>query len=346
MGIGTVAVVGAAALAAEKLVTRRLRARPDPEADEPLGTPPPEDLGTVRSFDGTEIAVRASGPEDAPVLVFAHAFSLDMTTWYYQWQAFSDRYRCVLYDARGHGRTGKPASDDYSLLAMARDLEAVLDFTVPGGPAVLIGHSMGGMAIVAFAQQHPEAFGDRVVGVVLADTAVSDLLTEVFGSVGVQAGAALRRLGTRLAGRVEGTERFLRGLRRYGADLSFLIGWGTNFGPQASPSLVEYVTRLSQDAPAEVWIHTLQDILQLDLKEALEHITVPSLVLVGDRDLVTPKASALALREALADARAVAIGGAGHVAMMERHRVWNELLAEYLREVLPVPAARKAAARS
>jgi pimeloyl-ACP methyl ester carboxylesterase len=145
---------------------------------------------------------------------------------------------------------------------------------------------------------------------------------------------------------VEGTERFLRGLRRYGADLSFLIGWGTNFGPQASPSLVEYVTRLSQDAPAEVWIHTLQDILQLDLKEALEHITVPSLVLVGDRDLVTPKASALALREALPDARAVAIGGAGHVAMMERHRVWNDLLAEYLREVLPRPAARKAAARS
>jgi pimeloyl-ACP methyl ester carboxylesterase len=347
IGVGTAAAVGAAAVAAEKLVTRRLRRRPDPEAGEALGTLPPEDLGTVRSFDGTEIAVRAAGPEDGPVLVFAHAFSLDMTTWYYQWRAFSDRYRCVLYDARAHGRSGKPASGDYSLLAMGRDLRAVLDAAVPEGPAVLVGHSMGGMAMVTLAQEHPEEFEERVVGTVLTDTAVSDVLTEVLGSLGVQAGAVLRRLGNRLAARMEGAERILQGIRRYGADLSFLVAWGTNFGPGASPSQVEYVTRMSQDAPAEVWVHTLQDILQLDLREALAHVTVPTLVVVGERDLVTPRGSAVALREALPDARAVAITGAGHLAHMERHRVWNQVVDEFLQDVLPLrrPRRREAVSR-
>jgi pimeloyl-ACP methyl ester carboxylesterase len=343
VGVGAAAAVGAATIAAERLVVRRLRSRPDPESGEALGTPPPEDLGTVRSFDGTELAVRAAGPEGAPALVFAHGFSLDMTTWYHQWRAFADRYRCILYDARAHGRSGKPASGDYSLLAMGRDMKVVLDATVPQGPAVLVGHSMGGMAIVAMAKEHPEVFGDRVAGTVLSDTAISDLLTEVLGGLGVQAGAALRRLGTRLATRLDSAERIWRGLRRYGADLSFLVAWGTNFGPGASPSLVEYVTRLSQDAPVEVWIHTLRDLVELDLRDALEHVTVPTLIVVGDRDLVTPKTGAQALRDAMPDAQAVAIGGAGHVAMMERHRVWNELVGEHVERVF---AARGAAGKA
>ena len=92
-----------------------------------------------------------------------------------------------------------------------------------------------------------------------------------------------------------------------------------------------------------------QDILHIDLRESLEHITVPSLVIVGDRDLVTPKTTAQALRSALPDARAVAISGAGHLSMLERHRVWNEVVGEYLEETLASTGARrsrKAAARS
>lgn len=198
--------------------------------------------------------------------------------------------------------------------------------------------------MVAMAQEHPEDFADRVVGTVLSDTAVSDLLTEVLGTMGVRAGAALRRLGTRLATKVDAADRVLRGLRRYGADLSFLIAWGTNFGPGASPSLVQYVTRLSQDAPVEVWVHTLQDLLELDLREALENVAVPTLVVVGDRDLITPKTGAQALRDALPDARAVAIRGAGHVAMMERHEVWNEIVGDHLERVFARSDRRTSAA--
>ncbi len=102
------------------------RRRPDPEADEHLSELPPEDLGPVRSFDGTELAVRAAGDPSKPTIVFVHGFSLDMTTWHYQWTGLSDRYRCVLFDFRSHGRSARAAGGDLSPLAFGHDLAAVL----------------------------------------------------------------------------------------------------------------------------------------------------------------------------------------------------------------------------
>ena len=345
VGVGAAAVVAAGAVAAQRAAARRLRAHPDREAGEDLGLLPPDDLGPVRAPDGTDLAVRASGPADAPALVFAHGFGLDMTTWHYQWTELADRYRCVLVDHRAHGRSGKPGSGDYSILAMGGDVKAVLDACVPRGPAVLIGHSMGGMALLAFAQEHPEEFGRRVAGLVLVDTVGSDVLREVLGGLGARAGWALRRVGDRLAARPDAVERAQSLVRRFGVDLSFLVAWATNFGPGASPSQVEHVTRLASDAPVEVWVHTLRDLVDIDFREALANVTVPSLVVVGDRDLITPKTGAQALHAALPRARAVVISGAGHLSMMERHRVFNEVLRSYLDEVLPVRPAGKAAAR-
>lgn len=336
------AVAAAGAVVAERTAARRLRARPDAEGREDLGALPSEELGPVTSFDGTKLHVRAAGPPDAPALVFLHGITLDMTTWHYQWTALSDRYRCILFDARAHGRSGRPASGDYSLEAMAKDLKAVLDAMVPNRPAVLIGHSMGGMVILSFAEQFPEEFGNRVVGVVLVDTAASDVLRDVFGGIGARVGQGLRRVGKLYTTRPDLAERLQRRIRGFGADFAFLIGWATNFGPNASPSQVEHITRLASEAPVEVWTQTLQSLLEMDLKHAIEHVRVPSLVIVGDRDLLTPKTSAQALRSALPDARAVVITGAGHISMMERHQVFNEVLEGYLEQMLAVGRGRRA----
>ncbi|MGH2677736.1 MAG: alpha/beta fold hydrolase [Actinomycetota bacterium] len=341
VGAGVAAVAAVGAVVAERTAARRLRARPDAEGREDLGALPPEDLGPVTSFDGTKLHLRAAGPPDAPALVFLHGITLDMTTWHYQWTALSDRYRCILFDARAHGRSGRPASGDYSLGAMAKDLKAVLDTMVPNRPAVLIGHSMGGMAILSFAEQFPEEFGNRVVGVVLVDTAASDVLRDVFGGIGARVGQGLRRVGKRYTTRPDLAERLQRRIRGFGADFAFLVGWATNFGPNASPSQVEHITRLASEAPVEVWTQTLQSLLEMDLKHAIERVTVPSLVIVGDRDLLTPKTSAQALRSALPDARAVVITGAGHISMMERHQVFNEVLEGYLEQMLAVGTGRR-----
>lgn len=290
--------------------------------------------------------MRAVGPPDATALVFVHGITLDMTTWHYQWRHFSDRYRCVLVDLRAHGRSGKPEGGDYSLEAMGKDIRAVLDAAVPEGPAILVGHSMGAMAMLSFALQFPEEFGARVTGAVLVDTGASDLAREALGGFGARVASALRRVGDRYSAKPELAERLQGRVRRYGADLTFLIAWASNFGPGASPSQVEHVARISAGTPVEVWVHTLRDLLEMDLREAMQHVKIPSLVVVGDRDLLTPKTSAQALRAALPDARAVVITGAGHISMLERHKVFNEVLSGYLDQMLQVEQGGNGRARA
>ena len=342
-GVGAAALGAATTAAGVRIAARRLRARPDPEAEEDLGALPPDDLTPAVSFDGTELAVRAAGPEGAPAVVFSHGFSLDLTTWYYQWRHLADRYRVVLFDHRGHGRSGRPPNGDFSLRSMGRDVNAILDRAAGGGPAVLVGHSMGGMALLSFAEQHPEEFGTRVAGVVLADTAASDLVREALGDLGSRAERTFRPLIWRLAGNLDRSDRVRRIVQERGADLALLLARVTNFGPDASPSQIDHVSRLSASAPVEVWVQTARDLIDMDLREALANITVPSLVVVGDRDLLTPKASAEALRNALPQGRAVAIARAGHVSMMERHQAFNEVLDGFLADVVPVKRRRKRA---
>ena len=335
VALGTAAAATAAvgAVATQRAAARRLRGRPDQGREDDLARLPDEEL-RVTSGDGTRLHVRAIGPRGAPALVFLHGITLDMTTWHYQWRAFSDRFRCVLVDQRAHGRSSKPPTGDYSLQAMGRDIQAVLDQAVGDGPAVLVGHSMGGMAILSFARQVPDEFGKRVVGAVFVDTAASDLLREAFGGALHRVGWAIRRVGGRLTTRLDLADRLQRGVQTVGRDLSFLIAWATNFGPDAAPSHVEHVTRIASSAPVEVWVNALQDLLDMDLRHAIEHVRVPALVVVGDRDLVTPKASAQALRSTLPDARAFVIAGAGHVSMLEKHEVFNGLLGSYLDELM------------
>jgi pimeloyl-ACP methyl ester carboxylesterase len=312
----------AAGVVASRALIRRDRRRIDPEQGEQLAELPPDDLGPVLAQDGTLLHVRAAGDPAAPAIVFAHGFSLDMTTWHYQWTAWSKRYRCVLFDHRGHGRSGTAASRDYTLQAMGGDIRAVLDTATPNGPVVLVGHSMGGMAILAFAEAYPEEFGNRVVGALLADTAAAEVVRGLLGGV-------LGRLtGTRLSeARAERVRAFMKEGR---SDLSYLVARLTNFGHKASPGLVDYIAAISGQAPVEVWTDSLAGILSLDFRHALEHIRVPALVIVGDVDRVTPPASARALADALPDARLVVLEGAGHLTMLERHEQFNGVAEQLL----------------
>lgn len=306
-----------------------VRRRDDPEATELLSELPPEDLGPIRSSDGTELSVRAAGDASQPAIVFVHGFSLDMTTWHYQWTGLSDRFRCVLFDFRSHGRSDRAAAGDLSPLAFAHDLVAVLE-TVGTGPVLLVGHSMGAMSMLAMAETRPELFGDPVAGVVFIGSAASDLVRGAFGSVT----ELLRpRLGSlrQAAGRVN---RLRKVVLSTPADVAQVVARATQFGSDASPHLVRYVVGLAARAPSEVWTDGLAGLMELDLRHAIEHIDVPALVMVGEQDRMTPPSSSVALAGDLPRGRLQVIERAGHFPMMERHQDFNERLAGFAAEVL------------
>jgi pimeloyl-ACP methyl ester carboxylesterase len=342
LAVGAVAVGAATALgvAVERRAIRRARSKPDPAQGEDLGARPGPER-RVRSFDGTELAVHAIGREHAPTVVFVHGFSSDLTFWHFQWQALSPRYRCVVYDQRGHGRSSPATTGDYSLRAFGEDLAAVLDAIAPEGPVALVGHSMGGMAVMAFADAHPEAFGERVRAVVFANTAAAELARGVAGALGERAGRALSMALVRLARDPRLAFRIrARALR--GGDLAFLAARLTNFGADAPPSVVEHAAAVGATAPLEVWSEVLVGLIEMDLRHALANVRAPALVLVGDVDRLTPPTSATALRSALPDAELRVVEGSGHCTMLERPDEFNAIVGAFLEQHLPAERIAKA----
>lgn len=335
---------GAGLLAGRRAVrsaARRARSVGDPVRGEAFPARPGEPLA-VESFDGTSLEVRITGEGGTgrPVLVFAHGFSLDMTTWHFQWMHFAKTHRCVLFDQRGHGRSGAAGSGGYSVAALAQDLRAVLEATVHDGTAVVIGHSMGGMAVLAMAERFPEEIGGRVSGAVLADTGSANLVKEALGDVAVRATASIRRALLALGGRPAAGERARRFALGPGRDLAFLTARVTNFAPGAPPSIVEHVARVSSNTPAEVWPECLVSMLDLDIHDAEAALTVPTLVLVGELDRLTPTSGARRLAAALPAGRFAEIPGAAHITMMEQPEAFNRAVESFLESVLGTDRAR------
>ena len=121
--------------------------------------------------------MEVDGDADAPLtVVFSHGFTARLAEWELQRAALRDRARLVLWDQRGHGRSGWTPLTDATIDRTGRDLGEVLDAVAPTGPVVLAGHSMGGMSVLALARQRPELFGDRVVGVFLLATSAGGLV--------------------------------------------------------------------------------------------------------------------------------------------------------------------------
>jgi pimeloyl-ACP methyl ester carboxylesterase len=131
-------------------------------------------------------------------------------------------------------------------------------------------------------------------------------------------------------------------LRRYvlasPGDVGHLVARVTQFGPHASPHVVDYVVGLAARAPSEVWTDALAGLMDMDLRHAVQHVRVPSLVLVGELDRVTPPSSAVALAGELPQGRLEVIEGAGHIPMMEAHEDFNRRVDRFAQEVLALPA--------
>jgi pimeloyl-ACP methyl ester carboxylesterase len=320
-----------------RTVLNSRRRRGDPEAHQPLALLPPEDLGFVQSRDGTGLAVRAAGDPSRPTIVFVHGFSLDLTSWHYQWTELSARYRCVLFDLRSHGRSERATGGDLSPSALGHDLAAVLEAVASDRRALVVGHSLGSMAILAMAESRPDLFGSRVAGCMFAGAAANDLVRGVMGSI---TGLFRPRLGTLrdAAGRVNRLRSYVVSGR---ADVGHLVARMTQFGPHASPHVVDYVVGLAAAAPPEVWTDGLAALMDMDLRHVVEHVRVPALVVVGEHDRVTPPSSGVALAGALPDGRLEILEGAGHIPMMEAHEAFNRRLEGFADRVLSAPKARR-----
>jgi pimeloyl-ACP methyl ester carboxylesterase len=353
--VGLAAAGVATGVAVERaLVRRSRRGVDDPYAQEAFGNLPYDETCTVTIADGTDLHVEIVEPADGleldvdfadrafgapspePTVVFVHGFCLDMGTFHFQRRELTRRgdYRMVFYDQPGHGRSGRLESGEYDLVDLGKALRAVLEETVPTGPVVLIGHSMGGMTIMAFAELYPEWFGDRVVGVALIATS-GGLVDEA--KLGLP--ALIAKLGAPLLPLVNGAARLTGGVidraRQASSDLAWLLtrkyGFGTS---RPSPSLVSYVEQMNSRTSADTVARYLRTLYTHARYPALATLrATPTLVIAGDKDMITPLAHSEEIMRYLPDAEFHAVKDSGHVVMLERADEVNRALFEFLEKI-------------
>ena len=340
-GIGLIAgglVLGiGAGIAVERALVGHDRRRDDPEADEPFGALRGRPA-KVTSQDGTRLHVEDLG--GGPCLVFSHGFSLTQDAWHYQRRDLPEHFRCVFFDQRGHGRSGQPRKDDYSLDALAADLKAVVDWTGEDR-VVVVAHSMAGIAALQFARQYPEEIGGRVAGLVLVDSTYADALKGMTAALTARGAATVQRAAITAGFRFIGADPARANqLRRRGSDLGYLGTRLFGFGSSPSPSQVAFVDRLLAGTDVEVWAKVFPSLIDFDLSEVLDTLDVPALIAVGDRDRLTPVASARHMAERIPAARLLVLEDAGHIAFLEEHEVLDEEITAFAREVLGPARAR------
>jgi pimeloyl-ACP methyl ester carboxylesterase len=305
---GAVAIAGAS-LAAERRHLRSL-AR-DPElarlAAAPAGRPLP-----ARSADGTALHAEAFGPEDGPTVVLAHGWTERLTFWSPVIARLTAAgLRAVAYDLRGHGRSAPAESGDYALARFGEDLEAVLAVaTGDGQPVTVAGHSLGAMSIAAWAEHHD--VGARAGAAALVNTGLGDLIAGhlVLG----ERIAALHRPRTAIA--VFGAAAPIPHLS---TPLSQALIRYIAFGPDATAGAVAFYERMLHDCPPDVRSACFIAMAEMDLWHAVARLTVPTLVVAGELDRLTPPAQAKRIAGSLPDLTELKVlPRSGHMSPLER----------------------------
>ncbi|MFE5579748.1 alpha/beta fold hydrolase [Kitasatospora sp. NPDC056531] len=360
ISVGVLAAGAAAGVAIERLTVGRAmrrRARAELDATASYGSLRGRPL-TVAAPDGTDLYVELDGPRpelDGPrpeplTVVFCHGYCLNQDSWHFQRAALREGMRLVFWDQRSHGRSERSrsylAGDPASIDQLGGDLKAVLDAVAPTGPLVLVGHSMGGMTVMALAEQHPELFRERVAGVALVGTLAGDW-DEV--SLGLpKAGAKLFKKVAPGVMRLLGRQvDLVEATRRVGSDVAAVFYRKFSFGGRdVDPGVVRFAEQLLDATPIDVVAEFYPAFDAHEKYAALDALRgLPALVLAGTKDLLTPASHSEEMAERLPGAELVLVEGAGHLVLLECPELVDHELARLLRRAAdfagaaPLPAA-------
>lgn len=289
---------------------------------------------SLTGASGAELYVETHGPADGPPIVLTHGWGLDSTIWSYAKRDLAQRHRLILWDLPGLGRSKLAKDSALSLADFAADLRTVIGLA-GGKPVVLVGHSIGGLTIQTLARDDPEMFGREVAGVVLLNTTHTNPLKTMILSGLVQA------LRWPLLEPMLRLTIWLQPLAWLSAWQSYLSGSAhianrLGFGKYVTRSQLEHTTLLATRNPPGVQAKGDLAMFRWDATAALPQITVPALVIGGDKDIVTKLEASRTIAEV---ARLQVVEGVNHMGFLERADVYDGAIAEFAISVqLPTAA--------
>ena len=279
----------------------------------------------VSGAGGGRIHARIHGPDGAPTLVLVHCWTGTQELWHRQVEALAGELRIVTYDHRGHGLS-EPAPDrDYSLDALARDLDRVIAAGVPAGERpILAGHSMGAMTIAAWADALGSDVAERASGAALISTGL-DSLTAHHGFADLLPGPFQTLQGT-IADSVLASPFSIQGIPLSVARAAVAQ---VALGPDARNEDVELTMRMAFDCTTRARAGCGRAMARMDLAHVVDELTIPAIVIAGERDRMTPIAHAERIETALPRSLGLRVDPrAGHMTPLESPELVNDALRE------------------
>jgi len=260
----------------------------------------------VSATDGTRIHYEVTGKPGATPVLMIQGLGASKNAWNLQRIAMATRFRIISFDNRGAGRSDKPTVP-FTLEQMAEDAIAVLD-AAGIETAHVVGASMGGVISQIVAVKHPH----RVRSLTLVCTACRNHpwrqeLLQSWAKTAEEKG--MIEVGKEAAQWVMSPRSFRR-----------LVPAFTWMGPLAALR------------PRHSFVSQIDAILNTreDLVDQLSTITAPTMVIVGNQDILTPRGDSEEIAERIPNAELVVISGAAHGLMMEHSSTFNKILIEFL----------------
>ena len=242
---------------------------------------------------------------DGPPLVLLHGLGSSCADWGLQLPAFSARYRVIMVDLRGHGRSQVTGGRGFTVAQMAQDVAALLE-QLGGTAAHVVGLSLGGCTAQLLAARHPEA----VRGLVLCNTFTR-----------------LRPEGLR------GAARLLRRVWLFGTApmpvVAEYVAAGLFPKPEQQAIKAEAVARLSGNQKRP-YLAAMRAVAGFDSRALVGGIRCSTLVLAGDRDQTVPLAAGRALARAIPGARFALMEDSGHATPYDQPEVFNRVVLQFL----------------
>ena len=314
LGAGMAALAG---LAAVGIAGRRVRRTTDPEVDSLLPAPSDVTHHHLRTHDGGTLHVVERGA--GRPLVLLHGVTLQWWVWGAQFNTLADRYRVIAWDMRGHGES-VAGTDGVTLQAVADDLATMMG-DLDLHDTIVVGHSMGGMALASFCTGHHRMLHSRCSGLMFLATSVAPVALPTI----VGGGAGLVNLAQRFATAGMRSPRLRYGWPDTPATALVLRG---AFGTHASGAAIEEVRRMISEVSPETAVQAGTAIAEHDVRDDLGHVDVPALVVVGDADLLTPPTHARTVVDCVPGAQLRVLQGVGHQVMQEDPEALARLIDE------------------
>ncbi len=308
--------IGAAYALERRVALARRAAYPSMRLDSDLAIPASASSRFVETTDGARVHVVEVG-EGTPI-VLLHGVGLSSAIWAYQLRDLSHEHRVIAIDMRSHGQS-LAGRDGCAMSRIALDLCEVLEH-LDLEKSMLVGHSMGGMVVLQAMVDLGARIAARTSGIVLAGASAKEL---------ARAGVLGRRLAAGLVGRVLG---FLDGAGRPLMASDDIAYWATrlSFGVDPVPAHVQLTEQLLNAMPPSTMASMLRSIIEFDVSGRLGEVPVPSLVIVGARDVLTPPWAARRLANELPRSTVYQLEGVGHMVMLERRQYVDAAIEQFV----------------